>query len=136
MKKPDWKYLVDTLLFGAAAGMAVSGIILEKGHGGGAASAFLGLGRGKWAQLHAHLAVAFVVLAIFHLVLSWDWIKCMAKKIFKKAWPAGIALTAVLALLIVYLIGALGSKSPAGPGNHGQNRGTQAGQVQPAERPQ
>ncbi len=128
MKKPEWKYLVDNLLVVCTVGMAAVGILLglviPEGPGAREASKyFLGLHRHAWGHIHAYLAIAFMVLLVVHLVLNWDWVTCMAKRVFKNAWGPGLMLPVVLALLGLLLFWLFTPSSAAGPegrrGGHG-----------------
>jgi len=129
MKKPEWKYLVDNLLVVCTVGMAAVGVLLglvipESPGAGGASKYFLGLHRHAWGHIHAYLAIAFMALLVVHLVLNWDWITCMAKRVFKKAWCPGLMLPVVLALLVFLLFWLFTPSSAAGPeGRRGGRRG-------------
>ncbi|MGD2294582.1 MAG: DUF4405 domain-containing protein [Candidatus Aminicenantes bacterium] len=115
MKKSDWQYLVDTLLFICITGIAVIGfllgLIIPKGPSVSESSKYLlGLHRHDWADIHFYLSISFTALLIIHLVLSWKWIKNKATKIFKKAWPTFLTLTLALALVTPLLIWTLWPK--------------------------
>lgn len=130
MKKPEWKFLVDNLLVVCTLGMAAIGILLwlvipEGPAAGEASKYFLGLHRHAWGHIHAYLAIAFVVLLVVHLVLNWDWITCMAKRAFRKAWVPGLLLTVVLTFLVLLLFWLF---SPASPGGQAGRRGGHRGQ--------
>ena len=43
---------------------------------------FLGLQRNIWVDLHAWVAVMIVSIIIIHLVLNWNWVVGVSKKIF------------------------------------------------------
>lgn len=82
MGKNEKNRWVNTGLLIAAAFQAASGLILLYGlpRGPGFRGRFggiscLGLGRGDWINLHTWLAVAIGILAAFHIVLHWKWIK-------------------------------------------------------------
>ena len=78
MKKTNWKYLVDTILFICIVGLAVIGFILgfvvPKGPAvSESAKYFLGLHRHQWGDIHLYLGILFTAMAILQLVLAWDW---------------------------------------------------------------
>jgi hypothetical protein len=128
MKKNEWKYLVDTLLIISTAGMALIGFLMEliipEGPVKGSASKyFLGLHRHQWGKVHFILAAAFIVLLVVHLALNWDWIKCMAKKFFKKVWGPALILTPLLAFLVIFLFWFLLPKNWAADEDHGRGSG-------------
>ena len=43
---------------------------------------FLGLQRNVWVDLHAWVAVLIVAIIIVHLILNWNWVVGVTKKIF------------------------------------------------------
>jgi cytochrome bd-type quinol oxidase subunit 2 len=108
MKKADWQYLVDVLLFVCLGGMTLIGILLglviPTGHVSFESSKyFLGLHRHQWGNIHAYLSIAFVVLIIIHLVLSWKWVTAKTSQIFKKRAVPILVSTACVPFLVVLL---------------------------------
>lgn len=111
IKESDWRYLVDALLFVCLIGMAFIGVLLgliisEGPVSSGSSKYFLGLHRHQWGDIHAYLSIAFVVLMIVHMVLSWKWIKAKTRQIFKRqATPALIAIGALpFAVLLLFWV--------------------------------
>ncbi len=105
MKKTDWKYLVDVLMFLFMVGIILVGILLAFVLKEGPAvresdKFFLGLHRHQWSHIHLCLSLAFSVTLIFHLALEWSWIRGKSQRLFKQAWkPAlGFILTASVLL--------------------------------------
>jgi hypothetical protein len=132
MNKNAWKYLVDTLMFVALLGIVVLGLLLAFVIPRGAAApegakVLLGLHRHYWGDIHLSLSLVFTTLVILHFVLNWEWVKCMARKAFKRAWGPVLALTVLLsfALLaaLVLLHPARGSAYGEG-GGRGRGRGS------------
>ena len=75
MKKTDWQYLVDTLLFLCIVGIVfigfLMGLVIPKGPTAQeSAKYFLGLHRHQWGNIHFYLSITFTVLIIIHLILS------------------------------------------------------------------
>ena len=111
MKEPDWRYVVDALLFICLVGMVFIGILLglvisEGPVSSGGSKYFLGLHRHQWGNIHAYLSIAFVVLMVIHLILSWKWITAKTRQIFKRrATPALIAIGA-LSFVVLFLFWA------------------------------
>jgi len=108
MKKSDWRYLVDVLLFTCLGGMIVIGVLMGLVIPTGPAAAesskyFLGLHRHQWGNIHAYLSIAFVVLMIVHLILNWEWITSKTSQIFKRR-SAPILVSAVFAPFLVLLV--------------------------------
>lgn len=108
MKKADWQYLVDTLLFLCISGISFIGILLAfflpKGPSVLESEKYLmGLHRHQWGDIHMYLSLAFVLLVIIHLLLSWSWIKGKAKAMFKRRWGMALTFTAISACLVIVL---------------------------------
>ena len=117
MKKSDWQYVVDTLLFLCIVGIALIGFLmgffLPKGPSAPEASKyFLGLHRHQWGNIHFYLSIAFVTFVIIHLILSWKWIKGKARQLFKKGWGIMLSSTAAASILILFFFWILFPKLP------------------------
>lgn len=117
MKKADWKYLVDTLLFLSVAGIVLIGLLLAFVIAEGpvkdeSRKVLLGLHRHQWSALHLYFSLAFTGLLIVHLILAWDWIRARARSIFKERWRGMLVLTAAAALLIPLIFLIMMPKSP------------------------
>ena len=105
MKKSDWQYIVDALLFICTTGVAIigllMGLVIAKGpQSSESAKYFLGLHRHQWGNIHFYLSISFVVLVIIHLILSWSWIKGKARQLFHRGWAAGLVLTTAVPWLL------------------------------------
>jgi hypothetical protein len=124
MKKSDWQYLVDTLLFINILGIVfigfLLGLILPKGPSVAESEKyFLGLHRHDWGDIHFFLSIAFTALVIIHLIFSWKWIKAKAKQIFKTAWLPALISTSILALATPLLIWSFWPKYAEKYAEHG-----------------
>jgi len=109
MKKSDWQYLIDSLLFICILGIVFIGfflgLVIPKGPSvAESAKYFLGLHRHDWGNIHFYLSIAFTVLVFIHLIFSWKWIKSKAKQIFKKAWQTSLFMLLLLGLFTPLLI--------------------------------
>ena len=109
MKKSDWQYLVDTLLFISIMGIVIIGfllgLVIPKGPSvAESAKYFLGLHRHEWGNIHFFLSIAFTALVFVHLIFSWKWIKMKAKQIFKQTWRTSLILVLFLAIITPLLI--------------------------------
>jgi hypothetical protein len=128
MKKSDWQYLVDTLLFICIVGIAfigfLMGLIIPKGsQASESAKYFLGLHRHQWGNIHFYLSIAFVVLVIIHLTLSWSWIKGKSRQLFQRGWRAMLLSIAFVSLLILFLFWAFYPKVPGAYEDYGVRTG-------------
>ena len=117
MKKSDWQYLVDTLLFLSIVGITLigflMGLVIPKGPAAPESTKyFLGLHRHQWSNIHFYLSVAFVVFVTIHILFSWKWIKSKSRQIFKKRWNAALIFTAIASVLLVFLFWALYPRVP------------------------
>jgi len=135
MKKTDWQYLVDTLLFLCILGIAFIGflmaLVIPKGPTAQeSAKYFLGLHRHQWGNIHFYLSIAFVIFIIIHLILSWKWIKNKSRQVFKKGWGAALILTATASILILFLFWALYPRVPGAYEDYGVRAGERAKQQQ------
>ena len=124
MKKSDWQYLIDTLLFINILGIVLIGFLLGLFLPKGPSVAesekyFLGLHRHAWGDIHFFLSIALTALLFIHLLLSWNWIKGKAKQIFKTAWTPALISTLVLALAAPLLIWSFWPKYAGRYAEHG-----------------
>ena len=108
MKESDWRYVVDAFLFVCLGGMTLIGILLGLVIPAGPAAAesakyFLGLHRHQWGNIHAYLSIAFVVLMVVHIVLSWKWVMAKTRQIFKRGVTPALVVTACAPLLVLFL---------------------------------
>ena len=145
MTRTDWKYLVDTLLFLCIVGIAfiglLLGLVIPKGpKAAESAKYFLGLHRHQWGNIHFYLSLAFIILVIIHIVLSWSWIKGKARQAFKKGWKAVLAMTATSSILVVFLFWIFYPRVPGAYEGHGVRAGKRANEnvesVKPREESQ
>ncbi len=116
MGKIKLKYLIDALLFICIVGLAgigfLQGFFLAEGPVADISKKyFLGLHTHQWGHLHLYISIAFTVLIIIHLILSWDWIKSCTKKIFKKSWGTALVGMVVLSLLVPLILWAFSIKN-------------------------
>jgi len=124
MKKSDWQYIVDTLLFMCITGIAIigflMGLVIPKGpQASESAKYFLGFHRHQWGNIHFYLSIAFVVLVIIHLILSWSWIKGKARQLFQRGWATMLVFTTVVSLLVLFLFWAFYPKAPGAHEDYG-----------------
>ncbi len=129
MKKTDWKYLVDTLLFISMGGIVFIGIlmgfVLAEGPvvGTGKSKVILGLHRHQWGTIHFILSLVFTVLLIVHLWLGWGWIKGKSRRLFKRRWSAALGLVVFLSAFALLLGWLASTKNDP----YYQSFGTQSG---------
>ncbi len=130
MKKSDWQYLVDTLLFLSVAGIALigflMGLVIPKGPTAPESTKyFFGLHRHQWGNIHFYLSVAFVILVTIHIFLSWKWIKSKSQQIFKKKWNTVLIFTAIGSIFLILFFWALYPRVPGAYEDFGERAGQQ-----------
>jgi len=116
MKKNDWQFLVDVLMFTCILVVVLIGIIMglllgQGPSGHGTAKYFLGLHRHQWGDMHLLFSVAFCGLLVLHLALDWNWIKGRARQVFKSAWIAGLAMIVILPFGVLAMGWSLSAKN-------------------------
>jgi hypothetical protein len=129
MKKSDWQYLVDTLLFICIFGISFIGVLLAFFLAEGPTALerekyFLGLHRHQWGDIHLYISLAFVFLVVIHLILSWAWIKGKAKALFSKGWRIFLTLTVFSAVLVLVLFWAFTPKNSQKYSGYGARSGS------------
>jgi hypothetical protein len=133
MKKSDWQYLVDTLLFLAVVGIALigflMGLVIPKGPTAPESTKyFLGLHRHQWSNIHFYLSIAFVVFVTIHILMSWKWIKSKSRQIFKERWKTALISMAVASVLLIFLFWALYPRVPGAYEDYGVRASVRSGQ--------
>lgn len=83
-------WFVDVLLLISTLLTSVSGLyFLFMPHGGfrggrnAITNTFLGLSRSVWRDIHIYAGLAMIAIAVYHVVIHWDWIKCTFRRIWK-----------------------------------------------------
>lgn len=132
MRKTDWQFLVDTLLFICMFGIALIGIflafIIPEGPSAQPSSKyFLNLHRHQWGNIHLYLSLTFIALIIIHLTLDWKWIKAKAGKIFKKRWKTALISPVLVSIFVVFLFWLFYPKEPGAYEEYGRGEGRGAG---------
>jgi hypothetical protein len=135
MKKSDWQYLVDTLLFLSIVGIALigflMGLIIPKGPTAPESTKyFLGLHRHQWSNIHFYLSIAFVVFVTIHILLSWKWIKNKSRQLFKKRWNTVLIFISIASVLLIFFFWALYPRVPGAYEGYGVRAAERAKQQQ------
>jgi len=90
MNKVTMNYWVDVLIAVAFVISAITGLAFlvmgSGGYQGGRnarfATAFLGLDRAQWSDLHTLGSLVMISGVGLHLVLHWNWIVCVTRRMF------------------------------------------------------
>jgi hypothetical protein len=106
MKKNDWKYLLDSLLFVNICSLAAIGLLLAfvvlAGKGSYSDKYFLGLHRHDWGDLHLYLSLFLLALLILHIWLNWTWIIQSTKRYFGAKWEQALLALSFAWLLVLF----------------------------------
>lgn len=90
MKRNDWKYLLDSLLFVNISSIAAIGLLLAfvipAGKRPHAEKYFLGLHRHDLGDFHLYLSLSLLVLLVLHIWLNWTWVVQSTKRYFANRW--------------------------------------------------
>ena len=90
MKKNDWKYLIDALLFVGVCSLAVTGLLLAfvipSGKAPDASKYFLGIHRHAWGDIHFYVALFLLASLVLHIWLNWVWVCHWTKEYFGVHW--------------------------------------------------
>jgi len=148
MKKPHINLIIDALLLLVLAAMMgiglliqfvlVSGIRRREIYGSQVDLSFLNWGRHEWGYLHYILGLIFLVLIALHIVLHWDMIKSIAKRLIPNRalrWVIGVLLLVLTVVLTAFpalvkpRIGGLGDGEDVRRGRGG-GRGFRGGRNQ------
>ena len=117
MKKSDWQCIVGTFIFMCIMGMAIIGflmgsVISKDLRAPEGTRYFLGLQHHYWGNIHFYRSIAFVVLSIIYLILSWSWIKDKIHQIFHRGWAAIFVMIFVVTFSAFFIFWALSPKAP------------------------
>ncbi|MBN1272694.1 MAG: DUF4405 domain-containing protein [Candidatus Aminicenantes bacterium] len=128
MKRTNWKYLIDILMFFCMTGMIFIGILLgfvlaEGPRVREADKYFLNLHRHQWGHIHLYLSLFFVVLLVIHIILNWSWITGKTKNIFKGGWKAALIMIVLLAAAVIFMFWAFTPKHSIAYEGYGQREG-------------
>ena len=94
--KAKTNFVLDAAIMLTFLGEAISGFVLwlvlpsggyQGGRNAGALQVFI-FERAAWKDLHSWLAVTMVAGILLHIVLHWNWIVCMVRKMWQDAFPA------------------------------------------------
>jgi hypothetical protein len=128
MKRTDWKYAVDVLMFLSMLGIIVIGFLMAFAMESGpmvkeSEKYFLGLHRHQWGTLHLYLSLFFTGILLFHLILEWSWIKGKTQKLFKARWKQALGGMIFVSLFILVLFWILTPKYPVEYSEYGRGQG-------------
>lgn len=91
MSRTKLNYLLDSVIAIAFVASALSGVVFlsagSGGYQGGRNPTFqteiLGIQRSVWSDLHTWVSLVMITGVVIHLVLHWNWIVCMTKRMVK-----------------------------------------------------
>jgi hypothetical protein len=111
VKKNDWKYLIDALLFVDLCSIAAIGLMLAfvipSGRGSEASKFFMGLHRRQWGDIHLYLSLFMLGLIVLHIWLNWAWVVSFTKGYFGERWKKALWSLSLAWLLVVLVAWAI-----------------------------
>ncbi len=88
MNKAKINYFIDFFAGISFFITTITGLIillfLPSGVRQGSYQTFLGIQKIFLSAVHNWVGIIFIILVLIHLVLHWNWIICMTKKLFNK----------------------------------------------------
>jgi hypothetical protein len=115
MKRNDWKYLIDALLFIDICSIAIIGLVMAfvipPGQGSEAAKYFMGLHRHEWGDIHLYLSLFLLGLLVLHVWFSWTWVVQSTKSYFGDQWRRALGILSgawIAVILLAWLLVKLG----------------------------
>ncbi|MBN1927881.1 MAG: DUF4405 domain-containing protein [Prolixibacteraceae bacterium] len=109
--KSKLNLLIDAVMFVALALMAglgflikwvlVPGFVRNEKYGSDVELGFLGLDRHEWGSVHLWVSISFLVLILLHIVLHWQMIDCIFRKMVSGK-AARLVIAVVIGLLVLF----------------------------------
>jgi hypothetical protein len=117
MKRTTLKYIIDILMFVSLLGIVFIGLLLAFAMAQGpvadeSTKYFLNLHRHQWGDIHLYLSLTFTALMVFHLILSWSWIKGKSKNLFGHRWRQVLSLVGATGFVIILVFWIFTPKYP------------------------
>ena len=127
MKRSYLHLLIDALLFLAATGLVLSGLLLEFVLPSGSRQAAVWTWtRHDWGELHFWIAVTILALGLLHLLLNWGWVcsviasalRLQSRKptLRRQIWTGLATVTALIVVVGGFLFAADADKTDDTPG--------------------
>lgn len=139
MKRSYLHLLIDALLFLAATGLVLTGLLIEFILPPGSHQASVwGLTRHEWGELHFWVAITILGLGLLHLLLNWGWVCSVISRALRmqsnkptlrrQLWSGFMTIAVLLVLIGGFLFAANAGKvndslGPGEAGGRGQGRG-------------
>lgn len=113
MAKPQINFLIDALMFLCVMALAGLGFLMKYimppgrelwvKYGSNPALSWLGWNRHDWGDIHLYLAVAFLILLLFHIILHWKQMLGLFHRLVPNPrWRIRIAVAFLLLSLLLF----------------------------------
>jgi Domain of unknown function (DUF4405) len=114
MDKPQINFLIDALMFLCVMALAGLGLLMKYimppgrelwvKYGSNPELSWLGWDRHDWGDIHLYLAIAFLILLLFHIILHWNQILGLFHRwVPNPRWRTRIAMVFLLiSLLLIF----------------------------------
>ena len=107
MRKNDWKYLIDALLFVDICSMAAIGLLLAfvipSGKSPEASKYFMSLHRHEWGDIHLYLSLFMLGLLVLHVWLNWTWVVNSTRSYVGEKWQKALWSLSAAWLVVLFL---------------------------------
>lgn len=131
LNKNRFNLLLDAAIFVAFVVTSFSGLLMKfalHGGPGGGSTTWMGLTRQTWTDIHIWVGLIMVVGVVYHLVVHWSWIACVARRFLTKATgQSRVKLSVDVVMFLVFLVVSIsglvpwlskaGGSGPQGEGN-------------------
>jgi cytochrome b subunit of formate dehydrogenase len=89
MERERLNYWIDVVLLISFLIVAVTGLVMyfafvSASPGEGRGVTFLGTSKTAWIPWHDYSGIIMIVFVLAHLVLHFNWLKCMTVSLFRK----------------------------------------------------
>lgn len=115
MKKSQWNFIVDALMFLCMATMTGKGLLIRyvlipgkdrwAKYGSNVELELFGWDRHEWGTIHLYVAYTLLALMVLHIVLHWNMIPAMYKKLIAgraARWVVGVAFLGICFLFTAF----------------------------------
>jgi hypothetical protein len=150
MSKSKINFIIDALMTLCMAAIAGIGFLMEwvlvagkdtvEIYGRRVELSLFGLDRHQWGSIHLYVAFALIALLVLHIILHWDMILVIYRKLVSSRtarWVIGVAFTLIMIALLAFPAFVRSAVEIGEKGGHGggEGRGRGRGQtIQPDER--
>ena len=134
MKKPKINIIIDSVMFVCLMAIAGMGFLMKfvlipgqqrwVKFGENVNLSFLGLERHEWGTIHLVMSLILLVFLVLHLVLHWNFIECICKKIIPNLKIRILIVSSFIVLCLLFLASPFLINPEINEGGRGNNHQT------------